>query len=62
VQIGCELAARPDQPLRALEAGEIWSGEDRDAWFAEVERSDAFERLTAAGVVVLGVHVEHDDV
>lgn len=60
VQINCELAARPDPPLRALEPGEIWSGDDREAWFAEVEHSDAFARLTAPGVVVLGVHVERD--
>jgi hypothetical protein len=60
IQIGCELAMRPDPSLSALEPGAIWSGEDREAWFTEVQSSDAFARLTAAGVVVLGVHVEHD--
>lgn len=62
VQIECTLAARPEPSLRALEPGMIWSDADRQAWFAEVERSDAFAHLSAAGDAVLRVHVEHDDV
>lgn len=44
-QLRCSLSLRPSAALRELRSGTIWSGADRPAWFARVERSRGFAAI-----------------